>query len=142
MRIRRLGYDSFISLTVSFIAECDSLADGEKRRQREEGQPCDCKDGWGGLNCNGALEPFLLQSHTVHTCIPIVCKTDDACKRFPLNGELSVLDEEEVHNMTCYKGGDVVFKNYQQCNVTSNCLFRHMVYGVCLSSVPLRSQDS
>lgn len=33
--------------------ECDSLADGDKRRLREAGQKCECKDGWGGINCNG-----------------------------------------------------------------------------------------
>lgn len=34
--------------------ECDSLADGNRRRPREEGESCKCKDGWGGINCNGA----------------------------------------------------------------------------------------
>ena len=34
--------------------ECDSLADGDKRRLREEGKHCECKDGWTGINCNGA----------------------------------------------------------------------------------------
>jgi hypothetical protein len=33
--------------------ECDSLADGDQRRLREEGKPCECKEGWGGINCNG-----------------------------------------------------------------------------------------
>ena len=36
-------------------SECDSLADGKERRQREEGKECDCKEGWGGINCNGML---------------------------------------------------------------------------------------
>ena len=34
-------------------AECDSLADGEERHLREDGKECECKDGWGGINCNG-----------------------------------------------------------------------------------------
>jgi hypothetical protein len=40
--------------------ECDSLADGEHRRPREEGQTCECKEGWGGVNCNGT--PYLVLS--------------------------------------------------------------------------------
>jgi len=39
---------------VSIFLECDSLADGNRRRPREEGESCKCKDGWGGINCNGA----------------------------------------------------------------------------------------
>jgi len=42
-----------IHLCQSF-SECDSLADGDHRRPREEGESCKCKDGWGGINCNGA----------------------------------------------------------------------------------------
>jgi hypothetical protein len=34
-------------------SECDSLADGDKRKLREDGEQCKCKDGWGGVNCNG-----------------------------------------------------------------------------------------
>lgn len=34
-------------------AECDSLADGGERHLREDGRECECKDGWGGINCNG-----------------------------------------------------------------------------------------
>ncbi|GJE89867.1 ABC transporter G family member [Phanerochaete sordida] len=83
--------------------QCDSLADGEKRRQREDGQPCDCKDGWGGINCN-------------------VCQTDAACANFPLPhlpGELGSLDDGVAENMTCYKGGDTVFQSHQMCDVTN-----------------------
>lgn len=36
------------------FSECDSLADRDHRRPREEGESCKCKDGWGGINCNGA----------------------------------------------------------------------------------------
>ncbi|KAI0733596.1 hypothetical protein C8Q72DRAFT_812041 [Fomitopsis betulina] len=79
--------------------QCESLADGDKRRQREPGQKCDCKDGWGGVNCN-------------------VCKTDDACVGFPLAGK-PVEDGEESNNMTCYKGGATVFENHQMCAVTN-----------------------
>ncbi|KAL6298547.1 hypothetical protein BKA93DRAFT_810707 [Sparassis latifolia] len=79
--------------------QCDSLADGEKRRQREDGQKCECKDGWGGVNCN-------------------VCKTDDACVGFPLAGQPSIMDEP-VANMTCYSGGETVFQSHQMCQVTN-----------------------
>ncbi|KAH9831656.1 uncharacterized protein C8Q71DRAFT_781859 [Rhodofomes roseus] len=79
--------------------QCDSLADGDRRRQRDPGQKCDCKDGWGGANCN-------------------VCKTDDACVGFPLAGR-PLEDGEEINNMTCYKGGVTVFENHQICAVTN-----------------------
>jgi hypothetical protein len=43
-----------ISLRIHHLcAECDSLADGEERHLREDGKDCECKDGWGGINCNG-----------------------------------------------------------------------------------------
>ncbi|KAI0267848.1 hypothetical protein BC834DRAFT_1040570 [Gloeopeniophorella convolvens] len=80
--------------------QCDSLADGEERHLREDGKKCDCKDGWGGINCN-------------------VCKTDDACAKFPLHGDVSSLDDVEPANMTCYKGGQTVFSNHQFCDVTN-----------------------
>ena len=40
-------------LTNLICVECDSLADGEHRRPRDGNTPCECKDGWGGINCNG-----------------------------------------------------------------------------------------
>ncbi|KAJ3516568.1 hypothetical protein NLJ89_g1034 [Agrocybe chaxingu] len=79
--------------------QCDSLADGEHRRPRGEGEACQCKDGWGGINCN-------------------VCQTDNACIGFPLAGGV-VNGDEEVANMTCYKGGETVFNNHQMCDVTN-----------------------
>ncbi|KAH9847646.1 hypothetical protein C2E23DRAFT_847481 [Lenzites betulinus] len=79
--------------------QCDSLADGDQRRQREEGKECECKDGWGGINCN-------------------VCQTDDSCVGFPLRGQ-PIGDDERVGNMTCYKGGETVFNNHQMCDVTN-----------------------
>ncbi|KAJ3522951.1 hypothetical protein NM688_g8799 [Phlebia brevispora] len=84
--------------------QCDSLADGEKRRQREEGKKCECKEGWGGVNCN-------------------VCKTDAACANFPLRKQPDVgfADDDDlpISNMTCYKGGDTVIENHQICDVTN-----------------------
>ncbi|KAF8910449.1 hypothetical protein CPB84DRAFT_1763710 [Gymnopilus junonius] len=79
--------------------QCDSLADGEHRRPREDGKSCECKDGWEGINCN-------------------VCKNDNACVGFPLAGGV-ISEEEEVANMTCYKGGETVFNNHQFCDVTN-----------------------
>ncbi|TFK49732.1 hypothetical protein OE88DRAFT_1713443 [Heliocybe sulcata] len=81
------------------IPQCDSLADGEQRRLREDGKECECKDGWEGINCN-------------------VCKTDAACAGFPLFGQPSSL-EAGASNMTCYKAGETVFSNHQMCNVTN-----------------------
>jgi hypothetical protein len=54
-----LSHSSLVILLSSLhglkiVSECDSLADGAKRRLRKEGEQCQCKDGWGGLNCNGA----------------------------------------------------------------------------------------
>ncbi|THV06326.1 hypothetical protein K435DRAFT_505895 [Dendrothele bispora CBS 962.96] len=80
--------------------QCDSLADGEHRKPREDGQSCDCKEGWGGINCN-------------------VCKTDDACKGFPILGQLPDPDDSDAQNMTCYQGGETVFSNHQMCDVTN-----------------------
>lgn len=108
----RMGGDGLLDTSYVFIdcvrvcadclPECDSLADGEKRRQREEGHKCDCKDGWGGVNCN-------------------VCKTDAACLNFPIRGAPSESDDDTIGaaNMTCYKGGETVFQNHQICNVTN-----------------------
>ncbi|RPD60154.1 hypothetical protein L226DRAFT_508449 [Lentinus tigrinus ALCF2SS1-7] len=79
--------------------QCDSLADGEHRRQREDGKSCECKEGWSGINCN-------------------VCQTDDACVGFPLRGQPTG-DDDRVGNMTCYKGGETVFNNHQFCDVTN-----------------------
>ena len=39
---------------------------------------------------------------------------------FPLpGGNASFPDDSDSMNMTCYKGGDVVFQNHQMCDVTS-----------------------
>ncbi|KAJ3835049.1 hypothetical protein EV361DRAFT_798215 [Lentinula raphanica] len=80
--------------------QCGSLAD-DQRMPREDGTQCECKDGWGGINCN-------------------VCKTDQACKGFPLYGiPDSEQDGSEAQNMTCYTGGETVFQNHQMCDVTN-----------------------
>lgn len=68
---------------------CDSLADGQNRSPRQ-GQYCDCKDGWSGINCN-------------------VCQTNDACNAMMPEGEGGV----------CYQQGLVVKENHQVCNVTN-----------------------
>lgn len=50
-----------------------------------------------------------------------MCKTDKACRGFPLHGEFGLLDDDEdvANNMTCYTGGLTVNSNYQMCDVTS-----------------------
>lgn len=68
---------------------CGSLADGANRAPRQD-RYCDCKDGWGGINCN-------------------VCQTDNACNAKMPDGEGGV----------CYKQGLVVNENYQMCDVTN-----------------------
>ncbi|KAH7907698.1 hypothetical protein BJ138DRAFT_1159506 [Hygrophoropsis aurantiaca] len=80
--------------------QCDSLADGDHRTLRGD-EPCECKDGWGGINCN-------------------VCKTDNACVGFPLAGGIhSEMDDSDIANMTCYKGGETIFNNHQMCDITN-----------------------
>ncbi|KAK4685767.1 ATP-binding cassette, subfamily G (WHITE), member 2, partial [Tremellales sp. Uapishka_1] len=82
---------------------CGALTDGDERFPRPEGELCECKDGWGGINCN-------------------VCKTDQACAGFrtrqlyddsPSNGG------EEIDDMVCYKGGLAIEQNFQMCDVTN-----------------------
>ncbi|KAJ7253446.1 hypothetical protein C8J57DRAFT_1473786 [Mycena rebaudengoi] len=80
------------------IPQCDSLADGDKRRLREEGTSCDCKEGWGDINCN-------------------VCQTDPSCADFPLA-------ESDPDDMVCYTGGVTVFSNHRMCKVTNRILVK------------------
>ncbi|KAF2771146.1 putative ABC transporter [Teratosphaeria nubilosa] len=70
---------------------CGSLADGSNRSPRE-GDQCECKDGWEGINCN-------------------VCKTDDAC--------VSMVGPGQEGGATCYREGVVVRENYQMCDITN-----------------------
>lgn len=95
----------------STFEECGSLADGKERHPRPEGEQCQCKEGWTGINCN-------------------VCETDAACTNFPLRGgpdgelltRVDTVDtgvDVPVANMTCYKGGETVEQNFQMCDVTS-----------------------
>lgn len=68
---------------------CGSLADGRDRTPRQ-GQYCDCKEGWEGINCN-------------------VCKTNDACNAMMPEGQGGV----------CYREGLVVKENFQMCDITN-----------------------
>ncbi|KAJ5895028.1 ABC transporter G family member [Penicillium taxi] len=68
---------------------CGSLADGQNRPQRK-GQSCDCKDGWGGINCN-------------------VCQNDNACDAMMPEGK----------DGACYKEGVTIKENFQMCDVTN-----------------------
>ncbi|KAG9289200.1 hypothetical protein G9A89_022509 [Geosiphon pyriformis] len=69
---------------------CNSLADGPNRHPREDGQLCQCSEGWSGLNCN-------------------VCTANSACDPLVATGM----------NGTCYKGGLTVNENFQICDVTN-----------------------
>lgn len=68
---------------------CGSLADGKDRLPRE-GDRCQCKDGWAGINCN-------------------VCQTNDACNALMPEGKDGV----------CYREGVVQKENYQICDITN-----------------------
>ncbi|TGZ85245.1 hypothetical protein EX30DRAFT_337635 [Ascodesmis nigricans] len=68
---------------------CGSLAGGDHRPPKGD-KPCQCDEGWGGINCN-------------------VCKTNDACNALMPEGEDGV----------CYKQGITVKQNFQQCDVTN-----------------------
>ncbi|EMC94320.1 hypothetical protein BAUCODRAFT_149488 [Baudoinia panamericana UAMH 10762] len=70
---------------------CGSLADGKDRLPRE-GDRCECKEGWEGINCN-------------------VCATDAAC------GPMMPAGQEE--DAVCYREGLVVNENYQMCDITN-----------------------
>lgn len=76
-----------------------------------------------------------------HSNLATVCKTDDACRNFPLpdwakatsrlvNGHLLPEDDEgsPAVNMTCYTGGETVVNNHQMCDVTSKLSF--LMYSV------------
>lgn len=55
-----------------------------------QGDKCDCKEGWDGINCN-------------------VCTTNKAC---------NALMPENTGGV-CYQNGEVVKENYQMCDVTN-----------------------
>ncbi|WVQ97528.1 hypothetical protein IAU59_004642 [Kwoniella sp. CBS 9459] len=83
---------------------CGGLDDGDERYPRPEGELCECKEGWGGINCN-------------------VCKNDKACSsfqpRYPGDDDGSGSDDGEENDMVCYKGGLAVERNFQMCDVTN-----------------------
>lgn len=68
---------------------CGSLADGKDRLPRE-GDECQCKEGWEGINCN-------------------VCKTNDACNALMPNKEDGI----------CYREGVLQKENFQICDITN-----------------------
>ncbi|BGP38555.1 FAD-dependent urate hydroxylase [Rhodotorula kratochvilovae] len=82
---------------------CGSLADGSERYPRE-GDTCDCKDGWGGINCN-------------------VCETDQACEDLLPRDAAAALrggsKEDDEDTAVCYKEGYGVKEMYQMCDVTN-----------------------
>ncbi len=71
------------------IIVCGSLADGTDRPMRQ-GDYCECKDGWTGINCN-------------------VCTENKACDAMMPTKEGGV----------CYQNGEVVHENFQMCDVTN-----------------------
>ncbi|WVQ75296.1 hypothetical protein IAR50_004912 [Cryptococcus sp. DSM 104548] len=77
---------------------CGGLSDEDERFPRKDGELCDCKEGWGGINCN-------------------VCKNDGACAGFlPRSDGAEDGDEDDI---VCYKGGLAVRENFQMCDVTN-----------------------
>lgn len=70
---------------------CGSLADGKDRPPRASDAPCQCKDGWEGINCN-------------------VCKTNDACDE---------MMPGKTKGGVCYREGVVVKENFQMCDITN-----------------------
>ncbi|KAF4629027.1 hypothetical protein G7Y89_g9123 [Cudoniella acicularis] len=77
-----------------FSPVCGSLADGENRPIRD-GQFCECKEGWTGINCN-------------------VCTENKAC-----NALMPPNEEGERSGGVCYQNGEVIKENYQMCDVTN-----------------------
>lgn len=69
---------------------CGSLADGNNRPPRQGDAPCQCRDGWEGINCN-------------------VCKTNEACDAMVPQKEGGV----------CYREGGLVKENFQMCDITN-----------------------
>jgi hypothetical protein len=57
----------------------------------------------------------------------LVCKSDDACANFPIGGDFMRDEDETVSNMTCYKGGITVNRNFQMCDVTSKMLLEQFI---------------
>ncbi|KXT06025.1 hypothetical protein AC578_1269 [Pseudocercospora eumusae] len=69
---------------------CGALPDGKDRLPRQGNEPCQCKEGWEGINCN-------------------VCKTNQACNAMMPTGEDGV----------CYREGVVQKENFQICDITN-----------------------
>jgi hypothetical protein len=42
-------------MLLPLIVVCGALTDGDERYPRPDGELCHCKEGWGGINCNGKL---------------------------------------------------------------------------------------
>jgi hypothetical protein len=71
-------------------AVCGSLADKQHDRPMRQGDYCECKEGWTGINCN-------------------VCMENKAC-----NAMMPTKD-----GGVCYQNGEVVHENHQMCDVTN-----------------------
>ncbi|KAM9914385.1 hypothetical protein OXX69_000683 [Metschnikowia pulcherrima] len=69
---------------------CGGLSDGNRNRPMRENDTCDCKSGWSGINCN-------------------LCTEDSVCDAFVPEGLQG----------TCYKGGLLVNRFHQMCDVTN-----------------------
>jgi len=48
---RKLAYS--IRRRAKLMTVCGALTDGDERYPRPDGELCHCKEGWGGINCNG-----------------------------------------------------------------------------------------
>ncbi len=60
-----------------------------------QGDYCECKEGWTGINCN-------------------VCTENKACNAMMPTKEGGV----------CYQNGEVVHENYQMCDVTNRNILK------------------
>ncbi len=116
-----------------FPTVCGSLADGDERFPRPNGELCQCEDGWGGINCNGmsypTVEYLMKEQFLIFSTCSSVCETNKACASFsPLGVENPSLrtdspdsedQDDETNGMVCYKGGLAIQQNHQMCDVTS-----------------------